>query len=143
MQHFLKAAARTAGAQVIATELFLQFLLAVHDLPAALHLNLRREASATFAGPLKTDRSCRSSPYAWRTTFTEHSEERSTVSRVRIAPSKMLPSEQARAICDVTLTGPRAGGGLHDECSRAMGAVEGDPRALPVSATSEQGADPR
>jgi len=40
MQHFLKAAARTAGTQVIATELLLQFLLAVHDLPTTLHLDL-------------------------------------------------------------------------------------------------------
>ena len=33
----------------------------------------------------------------------------------------MLPSEEARAICDVTLDGPRAGGGFHGESSRAKG----------------------
>src|SRR5262245_37829911 len=65
MQHFLKAAARAAGTQVVATELFLQLLFPVDDLPAALHMGFGREASATFAGPFKSDRIRRSSLDAW------------------------------------------------------------------------------
>src|SRR5262245_32700932 len=63
--------------------------------------------------------------------------------RGRIAPSKMLPSEEARAICDVTLDGLRAGGGFHDEPPREGGVPAGGPRALSPGDPGDQGADPR
>src|SRR2546425_12285926 len=57
-----------------------------------------------------------------------------TGSRPRIAPSKMLPNGKRRAIWNVTLDGPAAGGGLHDECSRAVGVPEGHLRPLSAGA---------
>jgi hypothetical protein len=41
-----------------------------------------------------------------RTEWSAASHSRCPSATSRIAPSKMLPSEQARAICDVTLAGP-------------------------------------
>ena len=61
----------------------------------------------------------------------------------RIAPHKMLPSGEARAICDVTLDGPRAGEGFHDEPPREGGVPPGCAWALPAGDPDGQGADPR
>jgi hypothetical protein len=52
-QHRLKAASRPARARIIATQLFDQLLVAVHDALPALYARLRREAVSTLAGPLK------------------------------------------------------------------------------------------
>ena len=59
-----------------------------------------------------------------------------------IAPSKVLPSGEARAICDVTLDGPWAGASPHDDQARRGGVrhagIQGlDPIADPRCQGSE------
>src|SRR5262245_50836346 len=99
----------------------------------ATFLALRRRARHPLAGPWQV-------PPVGRL----HDSAALTGSaRVRIAPSKMLPSEEAHAICDVTLDGPRAGGGVHDEPPREGGVPAGRPRALPPGDPSGERADPR
>jgi hypothetical protein len=53
MQHFLKPAGGTARAGIIATELFPQLFVAVHDAEAAFDLRFRRETFTTLAGALE------------------------------------------------------------------------------------------
>src|SRR2546425_9898159 len=52
---------------------------------------------------------------------------------VRIAPFKMLPSGNRRAICDVTFCGPWGRGGLPREPGSEVGILESDLSALPAS----------
>jgi hypothetical protein len=53
MQQFLKPAARTARAEVVASELFAQFFLAVDDAQSFLYARLGWESSAAFTGELE------------------------------------------------------------------------------------------
>ena len=50
MQQFLKPARRAARTEIVAAELFGEFLLTVNDSFATLHASFRRETFATFAG---------------------------------------------------------------------------------------------
>ena len=50
MQHFLKAASRAAGAQVVPAQLFAEFLIPVNDAQATFHIRFGREPLATLAG---------------------------------------------------------------------------------------------
>ncbi len=54
MQHFLKAATRSAGAEVIAPQLLGQFLIAMDDAVAVLDVRLGGESPASFARRLKS-----------------------------------------------------------------------------------------
>jgi len=54
MQQFLKAAARSARAEVIASQLLDQFLVTVDDAVAALDVRLRGESPASFTRTLKS-----------------------------------------------------------------------------------------
>jgi len=49
----LKAASRTAGAGVIAPELFMEFFVPVHDAESALYVRLGREALPALTGDLE------------------------------------------------------------------------------------------
>ena len=70
MQHCLKAAARAAGAQVVATELLLQELVAVDHAPAALDVALGREAAAALTGALESGKGLRGTVAGlWDTSF--------------------------------------------------------------------------
>src|SRR3989442_6992352 len=62
-------------------------------------------------------------------------------SRERIAPSKMLPSGNRRAICDVTFCGPWGRGGLPREPGSEVGILESDLSALPASRAPGQAPD--
>ena len=54
MQHFLKPFSRTAGARIIAPQLFEQFFVTMHDAQAAFDLTFGREALPPLAHDLKT-----------------------------------------------------------------------------------------
>jgi hypothetical protein len=54
MQHLLKPAAGTAGARVVAAELFEKLLVAVHDAIATLNARLGRIAFAPLTRYLET-----------------------------------------------------------------------------------------
>jgi hypothetical protein len=60
MQHFLKAAARAAGAGIVAAELLVQLFVAVDDALAALDMGLGGEPTAAFAAALKRSAARRS-----------------------------------------------------------------------------------
>jgi len=68
MQHRLKPKARAAWTWVIATQLFNELFVPIHDAIAALDLSFGREALPAFASYLKTSvgrgGSCM---YAWHT----------------------------------------------------------------------------
>ncbi|KCZ97060.1 hypothetical protein HPO_16830 [Hyphomonas polymorpha PS728] len=52
-QHLLKSAIRTAGAKVVPSEFFDEFLIAVYDPYAALYAGFGVEALAPFRGDLE------------------------------------------------------------------------------------------
>jgi hypothetical protein len=54
MQHFLKPFSGTAGAGIIASQLFEQFFVAMHDAQAAFDQGFGGEALAPLAHDLKT-----------------------------------------------------------------------------------------
>jgi hypothetical protein len=54
MQQVLKPAVRATRARIIAAELLLKLLVAVHDAISLLHVGFRREAFATFTGNLES-----------------------------------------------------------------------------------------
>ena len=56
MQHFLKPAAGTAGAGIVATELFGQLLVAMDDAPAAFDMGFGWIAASTLAAPFVESR---------------------------------------------------------------------------------------
>jgi len=53
MQQRLKAAARVAGAQVIAAQFFHQLLVTVNNARSALHASFGRESLAALTGALE------------------------------------------------------------------------------------------
>src|SRR6266511_1099718 len=63
------------------------------------------------------------------------------ISTTRIAPFKMLPSGNRRAICDVTFCGPWGRGGLPREPGSEVGILESDLSALPASRAPGQAPD--
>jgi hypothetical protein len=54
MQHFLKPFSRTAGAGIVASQLFEQFFVTMYDAQATFDLGFGGEALAPFAHDLKT-----------------------------------------------------------------------------------------
>ena len=70
MQHCLKAAARAAGAQVVAAERLLQELVAVDHAPAALDVAFGGEAAAALTGALERGEGLRETVAGlWDTSF--------------------------------------------------------------------------
>ena len=53
MQHFLKAAVRTARARIVPAELLFELFISVHDLSAFLHAGFRWETLASLACDLE------------------------------------------------------------------------------------------
>ena len=63
---FLESLTRSAWAEIIVVQLFVQFLVAVNDSHATLYLYLRWEPLAAFAHRLESNRSCSCSLMAHR-----------------------------------------------------------------------------
>jgi len=64
-QHFLKAAARSAGTRIIATKFFDEVFLAVYEAEAALYLGLGGIAFAALTAALESREVLRSGRYAY------------------------------------------------------------------------------
>src|SRR5437868_14315177 len=85
-QHRLKAASGAAWARIVATQLFDQFLVAVHDALPALYARLRREAVSALAGPFKRT-TLESVAYVWLEPSHVDESERAT------GPSRLKRSD--------------------------------------------------